>query len=124
MAATIYSGPGFVTVNAVPVLQSSSIDFSVDTQNKDVETLLLGMAGFSVGPQKVMVSVDNAIPQAGMEFDWVGIALAQQAITLGFKLAGKTYTCTGDVRTVKAGTKVSDANTVSWEFHGKITSVA
>jgi len=120
--ATVYSGPGFVTINAVPVLQSSSIDFDVDTQNKDVQTLLLGTAGFSVGPQKVMVRVDNAIPQSGMEFNWVALALAQQVVTLGFRLAGTTYTCTGDIRTVKAGTKVADANTVSWEFHGKITS--
>ena len=109
--ATIYSGPGFVTVNAVPVLQSSSIDFDVDTQNKDVQTLLLGTAGFSVGPQKVMVRVENAVPQSGLEFDWVGIALAQAVVTLGFKIAGKMYTCTGD-------------NSVSWEFHGKITSIA
>ena len=122
--ATVYSGPGFVTINAVPVLQSSSIDFDVDTQNKDVQTLLLGTAGFSVGPQKIMVHVDNAIPQSGMEFNWVALALAQQVVTLGFRLAGTTYTCTGDIRTVKAGTKVADANTVSWEFHGKITSTA
>ena len=122
--ATIYSGPGFVTINAVPVLQSSSIDFDVDTQNKDVQTLLLGTAGFSVGPQKVMVRVENAVPQSGMEFDWVGIALAQSVITLGFKIAGKMYTCTGDIRTAKVGTKVADANSVSWEFHGKITSIA
>ena len=72
----LYSGPGFVLFNGVPVLQAGSITFNVETDNKDVNTLLLGRAGFSAGPKKVQASVDNAIPAIGMELDWPGIALA------------------------------------------------
>ena len=122
--ATIYSGPGFVTVNAVPLLQSSYIFFDAGTKNEAVQTRLAGTDGCSVGPQKVMVRVENAVPQSGLEFDWVGIALARAVLTLGFMIAGKMYTCMGDIRTAKIGTKVADANSVSREFHGKLTSIA
>jgi len=114
----VYSGPGFVLYNGVPVLQASSITFNVETDNKDVNTLLLGRAGFSAGPKKVQVSVDNAIPSSGMEVDWPAVAEAQAQVSLGFSIAGKTYNATGDVRSVRVTTSVDNANAVSFEFHG------
>lgn len=116
-----YSGPGSVLFNGVPVLQASSITYNVETDNKDVNTLTLGRAGFSAGPKKVQVSVDNAIPaqeDGGMELDWVNIALAQQQVSLSFVIAGVTRNATGDVRSVRVTTSTENANGVSFEFHG------
>jgi hypothetical protein len=118
-----YSQPGFVLYSGRPVLQASSIDFSIDTDNKDVNTLLLGRAGHSAGSKSVKASVNSAIPQAGMEIDWVGIGNAQAEISLGFHLAGKVYNCRGDVRSVKLGTSVDKANEVSFEFSGRIVNI-
>ena len=117
----VYSGPGLVLFNGVPVLQASNIDFKVETDNKDVVTLALGRAGFSAGPKKVQASVDNAIPaqsDGGMEVDWPGIALAQQQVSLAFVIAGVTRNATGDVRSVNVKTSTESANSVSFEFHG------
>lgn len=117
-----YSGPGFALYNGVPILQSSSIDFDVQTDNKDVNTQLLGRSGHSPGPKKVQVNVNSAIPQGGLEFDWVAIANAQLEVPLAFKLAGTTYLMRGDVRNVKISTSVDKANEVTFEFHGSIES--
>lgn len=116
-----YSGPGFVLFNGVPVLQASNITYNVETDNKDVNTLLLGRAGFSAGPKKVQASVDNAIPaeeEGGMELDWPAIAEAQAQVSLGFSIAGVIRNATGDVRSVRVTTSTENANGVSFEFHG------
>ena len=118
----LYSGPGFVLYEGTPVLQSSMVSMDVQTDNKDVNTQLLGWAGFSPGPKKVQISVNSAIPAAGLEYDWVAIANAQLQINLAFKLAGKTYSCSGDIRNAKLDSSVDKANEVSFEFHGTIVS--
>ena len=119
---SLYSGPGFVLYNGTPVLQSSMVTMDVQTDNKDVNTQLLGRAGMSPGPKKVQISVNSAVPASGLEFDWVGIANAQVEINLAFKLAGRTYSCSGDIRSAKLDSSVDKANEVSFEFHGIIVS--
>lgn len=114
-----YSGPGFVRVRGVVVLQASKIEFKFNPNNKSVMTLMLERAGHSTGPKEVEVSVENAIPQAGMEVDWFGLSAAGQEIALDFVLAGKTYACRGDLRDVSASTDVGSPNGVNWSFSGK-----
>ncbi len=114
----LYSGPGFIRYNGRNILQSKKIDFDFDSQNNDVNTSLLGRAGHSVGPKKVTVSIESAVPLAGLEVDWIGICDAQGEITIDFVLARKTYTCTGDLRKAGLGTSVGEANSSSLEFHG------
>lgn len=120
----VYSAPGFVLYNGIPVLQASQVSFNLQTDNKDVSTLLLGVAGFSAGPKKVQVDVTSAIPQAGMEQAWVTIANAQGEVNLAFKIANVTYNCRGDIRDVKADTSVDKANDVSFTFHGVLVNQA
>lgn len=117
-----YSVPGFVSFDGIPVLHAQSISMSVETDNKDVVTLLLGNAGFSAGAKKVSFSVSNAIPADGMERAWVTIANAQGEVSLGFTIAGTTYNCVGDIRSVKVDTTTDKANDVSFEFHGRIVN--
>ena len=120
----LYSTPGFVLYNGIPVLQASSVSFNFMTDNKDVNTLLLGRAGHSAGPRKVQISVTSAVPQAGMEQAWIAIANAQGEVSLAFEVAGTTYNCTGDSREVKVDTTVDKANDVSFEFHGLLINAA
>lgn len=117
-----YSAPGFVLYQGVPVLQASSVNFQVITDNKDVNTLILGRAGHSKGSKKVQIQVENAIPQAGYEINWPGIAAAQQEIPLTFRIANKTYNCVGDVRDVDIKSSVDSPNSLGFTFHGRIVS--
>lgn len=115
-----YSGPGYISYRGRPQLQSESIELSYDSGNKDVDTLLLGRAGHSSGADKVMISVSQAIPKAGMEVDWVAVAAAKSQIDLTFVIAGRAFNTSGDVRTVKLGTNTGNPNSLSLEFHGKL----
>lgn len=117
-----YSTPGVVLYQGTPVLQASSCNYQVITDNKDVNTLVLGRAGHSKGAKKVQIQVDNAIPQAGFEIDWPGIAAAQVEIALTFRIANKTYNCVGDVRDVDIKSSVDSPNSLSFTFHGRLVS--
>lgn len=118
----LYSAPGFVSYDAIPVLQAQTISMNVETDNKDVMTLLLGNAGFSAGAKKVQISVSNALPAAGMEQAWITIANAQGEVSLTFTIAGTAYNCRGDIRSVKVDTSTDKANDVSFEFHGRLVN--
>lgn len=118
-----YSGPGFVVYQGRPVLQAATISLDIQTDNKDVNTLLLGRAGHSAGPIKVQASVNGAVPSGGLEIDWPAVAVAQAQVALAFRLAGKTYNMEGDVRSVKLDTSVDKANEVSFEFHGRLVNI-
>ena len=117
-----YSTPGFVLYRGVPVLQSGSVNYQVMTDNKDVNTLVLGRSGHSKGSKKVQIQVENAIPQAGLEVDWPGIAAAQAEIALTFRIANKTYNCVGDVRDVDMKSSTESPNSLSFTFHGRLVS--
>lgn len=119
---SVYSGPGYVVYRGRPVLQSGSVSFQVATNNKDVDTLLLGRAGHSRGARKIQVQVENAIPLAGYEIDWAALANAQAEVALTFRIAGKSYNCVGDVRDVDIRTNVDNANSMSFTYHGRIVS--
>jgi hypothetical protein len=117
-----YSGPATVLYRSRPVLQATTSRFRIETGNNDVTTMALGRAGHSKGPKKVVMEVENAIPQGGFEIDWIGLANAQEEVPLGFKIAGKTYECVGDIRGADVQSGTDGANRVSWEFHGRIVS--
>lgn len=117
-----YSGPGQVLFRSRVVLQASSLKFQIQTDNKDVNTLAAGRAGHSPGAKKVQIQVENAVPAAGMEVDWPGLALAQAEVPIGVRIAGKTYECSGDLRDVDMDSSVDQPNKVSWTFHGIITA--
>jgi hypothetical protein len=117
-----YSGPGFVRYRGRNILQSHKISLDFETGNNDVNTSLLGRAGHSPGAKKVVVRVESAVPQGGLEVDWVGIADAQGVVPLDFVFANRTYACEGDIRSVNLSHEVSNPNAVSWELHGINTS--
>ena len=121
--AAPYSAPGFVSYNGRPLLQSDTISLKIDTDNKDVNTLLLGRAGHSAGPVKATFTVSAAVPAGGLEIDWPTIALQQAQIALTFTIAGRAYNATGDVRNVELSTSTDKANAVSFEFHARLTQI-
>ena len=66
----VYSAPALILYNGQPVLQATRVDHTIDTGNKDVITMLLGRAGFTAGPLSATLSISNAVPADGPEFDW------------------------------------------------------
>ncbi len=118
-----YSGPGFIIVRGVPVLQSDSVEMDLKSGNSRVKTLLLGDAGHSAGAAGISITVSNGIPQAGLEIDWPALCLAQAEVAIGFRLAGKTYNCVGDVTDCKLSSGVDKANVASMTFNGRVVGI-
>lgn len=119
----VYSGPGFITQNGLPLLQAESINFKVDPKNKPVETLLLGYAGHSTGALSISGDVSNAIPSTGPEINWGAVAAAQAEIPLAFHIGGNVYNCVVNVSGASYGTGVNDANKLSFEFMGRLVNI-
>lgn len=118
-----YSGPGFIIVRGRPALQSDSVEMDIKSGNNRVKTLLLGDAGHSAGAAGISITVSGGIPQAGMEVDWPALCLAQAEVAIGFRIAGKTYNCTGDVSDCKMGSGVDKANVASMTFNGRVVGI-
>lgn len=119
----LYSGPGTVLLNGLPLLQTESMTYALDSGNKPVMTTALGYAGFSVGPTQVNIAVTNAAPTTGLEVDWDGLVASHTEVTMGFRFAGKTRMCRGDVRDLRLETGVDRPNQVSFTFHGALLQV-
>jgi hypothetical protein len=122
--ATVYSGPGQVLSGDHVLLEVETAEFSFESGNNDVLTLAKGRAGHSRGAAKAMLSVTNAIPAAGPEVDWVAVAAAGLAVALGFRMAGRVYQMTGDVRDARITTDAQGANRYSFTYHASLDGVA
>lgn len=118
-----YSGPGVIYYRGIPMLQSDSISFRFDSDNKDVNTLILGRSGHSAGAANVKVEVSQAIPLTGTERPWVQISAAQEEVPLSFKMANGTYNMTGDVRDVTITSSVEAPNKVSFSYSARLDQV-
>lgn len=118
-----YSGVGFIRFEGVPCVRSAEIDIDFDSKNTDVDELIAGNAGHSAGAKKYQITVTQSVPANGYEMDWFRLGEAQLQVQLDFVIPGVTdRSYTGDIRNVKAGTKVNQANTVNFVFHGRVVS--
>lgn len=121
----VYSAPALILKDGVPVLQATRADITMDTGNKDVMTMLLGRAGFTAGPMSMSLSVSNAVPADGPEYNWFAIAAAQVEVPLAFKMAGVTISMVGDLRNVKGSSQAEGTpNAIDFEYSATLVSVA
>mgnify|MGYP000911072834 CR=1 FL=1 len=122
--ATTYSRPGYIAVNGRVLLQVMKVELKLDSGNKDVETLLLGWAGPSVGPQKVEISVSSAVPATGIEGDIIPLLVTAGTQSFAITFAGKTYNVEGDIRTAGFSSDVGNPNGTDFTVSGKLLNIA
>lgn len=124
MAQTIYAGPAVVFYRGRPALEADNVRFQLQTNNKGVFTRK-GYAGHTKGPKTHSLSVANALPSTGPEVDWMGIASAQEVVTLAVKFANKTYTLEGQIADCEYndGGSQGEAIKLSFNFTGRQISV-
>ena len=118
--AITYSRPGYISVAGRVLLQVMKIDVKFDSGNKDVDTLLLGRAGHSLGPQKVSIDVSSAVPAAGIEGDIITRLLAAGTQSFAITYAGTIYNVEGDIRTAGFNTDVGNPNGTDFNVSGKL----
>lgn len=111
---------GYILYNGVPVLYSTSVEKDEESGDNAVRTNVLGLAGHSDGAEMANLSVSNAVPQNGYEYNWAAIMRSHTTIDLGFKIAGKTTTIRGRLLTVKVGSAPDKPNNVDFTFQGRV----
>lgn len=120
----LYSGPATLIYGGAPVLQCGSVELDFDSGNKDVDTMHLGRAGHSRGSKKYTLAVRSAVPLAGYEIDWIGLADDQLEVPLSLEtVPGTIYNFVGDIRTAKYGSGTDAANELSFMYHAGPPSV-
>jgi hypothetical protein len=122
--AITYSRPGYISVAGRVLLQVMKIDVKFDSGNKDVDTLLLGRAGHSLGPQKVSIDVSSAVPAAGIEGDIITRLINAGTQSFAITFAGTIYNVEGDIRTGGFSTDVGNPNGTDFNVSGKLINTA
>lgn len=122
--AITYSRPGYISIGGRTLLQSMKIDVKFDSGNKDVDTLLLGRAGHSLGPQKVSIDVSAAVPAAGIEGDIITRLINAGTQQIAVTYAGSIYNVEGDIRTAGFSTDVGNPNGMDYNISGKLINTA
>jgi len=114
MALRQYEGPGQVQIGGRTLAEAESISWNVAANNNRVYTMRKGLAGKSDGARESDVSVENAVPKAGLEDTFVEQCIEGASVRLVVLLAGKRYTFNGWIEEVSARQSVSERAMISF----------
>ena len=81
-----YASQGYVQKDGVTIASSSSIEVDQATNNADVDTILDGFVGNTVGTKKYTVKLSNPIPAAGFDVNWMTLCEESATHQLRFVL--------------------------------------
>jgi hypothetical protein len=104
-----YEGPGKVFFGANALAQAKSVRFNINGNNRRVYTMKKGLAGRSRGPVETEITVDNAVPIAGLEQEYIERCVDNANVRIEIELAGKRYSWDGWIDTVE-GSQSTDAD--------------
>lgn len=113
---------GYILYEGQPLTQVSEIDFEEESNDKAVDTILLGRAGYSSGAEACKVTIKSAIPRAGYEKNFHRTCRLHQTVQVRFRLAGVERTCEGRIMSVKSTTSVNNASALDVTIDGKVIS--
>ena len=119
---------GYVEKDGVTIIRSTMIEVDQATNNADVDTVLEGYAGNTVGTKKYTVKLGNPIPAEGFEVNWFEVCEASETHQLRFVLLKPTEAgggvlwdklLEGDFRDPSVNVGVNKASEMSVTFHGR-----
>lgn len=116
-----FTKPGWVTINGVPVIFSTSITADHESGDNRVNTNLRGMDGHSDGAHASQFTVNNAIPITGYEIDAEALTQLHTTISLGFKIGStqRERKYTGRILSANVSTSPDRASEQTFRFEGK-----
>ena len=97
-----YEGPGKVFFGANLLAESSRVRVSINGNNRRVYTMKRGLAGRSRGPVESELTVDNAVPLAGLEEDYFEKCIANADVRIVVDQAGKRLQFDGWIDSVES----------------------
>lgn len=114
-----YEGAGEVYANGRLIAEAMNVRVSTATNDRPVNTMTKGLAGFSKGPTSSEASVEQAVPKAGFAVDWEDLVIRRTTIRLVVVHAGKRRTHVGRFTQYESSNSTDDAASASLTFVGK-----
>lgn len=123
-----YVSQGYVQKDGVTIASSASIEVDQATNNADVDTILEGFVGNTVGTKKYTVKLSNPIPAAGFDVNWMTLCEESATHQLRFVLLRPVEAgggilweklMEGDFRDPSINVGVNKATDMSVTFHGR-----
>lgn len=109
-----------VYVNGALLAEEATVRVRRDTRAQEVNTVAKGFAGLSPGAQKTMITVENAVPAAGLEFDPSQFLKSLSVVELTLaRPDGKTLTSKGFITSDDMSHSVNTESRLSFEFEGE-----
>ncbi|MEQ8721040.1 MAG: hypothetical protein RID81_07170 [Sandaracinaceae bacterium] len=95
MAMGFYEGPGEVYFDGRLMGEANRVRFRLQSNNNPVHNFRKGLAGRSKGPRQSELTVEQAIPKAGMQADFVGKCKDDENVRIVVVVGRKRYTFDG-----------------------------
>ena len=116
--ATDQYAVGYVFVDGQLLAEELNVDIDFQTGNQIVVTQYKGFAGVSPGASRTMITVKNAIPKAGLEYNAYDAAKNHTPVEFVVFAAGNKRTSTGFIMNVKESFGVDTPSAIDFEFEG------
>ena len=110
----------FAYWNGALLAENTTVKIALEGQAQDVNTTVKGYAGFTPGPQKIVVTFENVLPIGGAEVNSWGAQLNSEIGELKLQAggSGKVLVSEGDLRGNMIDGGVGQTTTIAFEFHG------
>lgn len=113
-----YEGVGQIFVNNRLLAEASKCTPRISSNDNEVNTMVKGFAGFSDGPGKVEITIENAVPKKGYEFDFVDAVNNKKTVTLTVISGGRRQTTTGRFLTAEWSNDVGSSTVLTASYTG------
>lgn len=108
----------YVTINGKLLLEHASMTLNRSSGAQPVNTVGRGFAGVSPGAPVSSITIENALPVAGFEFNAQDYLKELETVEIGLLAAGLAFTSEGFIMEDTLQHGVSSASGYSFQFMG------
>lgn len=108
-----------VYLDGAKATEETSVKLNADSKAQVIDTVAKGFAGVSPGSKMITITVDNAVPSAGFEFDPSSHVGTLKVVELTLFAAGQTLTTKGFITSYSFQHSANSPSSLSFEFVGE-----
>lgn len=109
-----YESGGEIQFNNSTLAEATSVQVETSSNKKPVTTIKKGFAGGAAGAAMTRITVENAVPKAGLEAEFIALCQAGTECTVLRYLAGQRYSYNGYIESVSEQGNVDNAASLSF----------
>lgn len=118
-----YEGPGEVQFDNSTLAEATSLSVTNAANSNAVTTMKKGLAGRSRGAPTTSIQVENAVPKAGMEAEFVEKCVQDADVTITHLFGKRRYIYEGWIEEVATTQGTDAATSLSFTFMGKLAKI-